>query len=86
MNQEDKEKIIKIYILADIIEGYLIDIYPSTSYQFKHDMNKLIKHSKNLTKFVDKNLQPKDQESFGILSDKFKKKFDIMFNIKENDE
>jgi hypothetical protein len=49
-------------------------------------MNKLIKHSKNLTKFVDKNLQPKDQESFGILSDKFKEKFDIMFNIKENDE
>jgi hypothetical protein len=81
MKQSDKEKIIKVYILADIIEGYLIDLQPHTTYQFKRDINILIKHSKNLTKFVDKNLNEDDQESFGILSDKFKKKFEEIFNI-----
>ena len=83
MKQEQKEKVIKIYILADIIEGYLIDLQPHTSHKFKQDINMLVRQSKRLTRFVDNNLDDKSQDDFGVLADKFKDRFNSMFDISD---
>ena len=79
MTEKDKIKIIKIYLLADLIDSYLIEVQPYTSFKFKKDINILIKKSKNLIKFVDANLDENDQLRFGALADKFKIEFDKLF-------
>lgn len=69
---DNNSKVNLVFILADIIEQYMLEVEPLVKQEFKQDVKAISTRCKRLIKFADKCLCVEGQEQFGDTADQLR--------------
>ena len=73
------ETINKLFLLADVMEQYTLEIEKHVKNEFKQDLRAISTRCRKLVKFADKNLCEDSQEAFGNSGDELRHLIDKHF-------